>query len=217
MQSKSVLLIGILFVLLLTTFCITKYINKFNPNIKTVKTPTTEILDNHFLTEKTLLDIETNERDNNAYLQIIKLVEEEENEIEDIYNKALMREKMNKRVTIEKPLIPKKIKQQNEIKKPQRLTIETILNNQSIFIDETQILTNIQKKKLKSIAQTIHQNKFTILRIETNKNNRKLHQIKKYLVTQGIHLKNIQVIQKKDTSVIKSNNDTIEILVIKKD
>ncbi len=51
MQSKSILLIGLLFILLLTTFCITKYIDKFNPNIENMESPAVDILDNSFRQE----------------------------------------------------------------------------------------------------------------------------------------------------------------------
>ncbi len=212
MQSKSVLLIGILFVLLLTTFCITNYLNKHNPNIKTIKTLKPEILDKNFLKEEVFQDSKADEEDGDNYLQIIKLVEEEENEIVDIYNKALMQEKMDKKVTAKKPQTPKKIIKQEKIKKPQKLTIETILNSQSISIDKTHTLTNQQKKRLKSISKTLNQNKLAIIRIEASQNSKMLYLIKRYLVKLGVELKDIQVIQNKNSIL---PDKTIEILVIK--
>ena len=109
MQSKNVLWLGVLFIILLTVFCIAKYINKFNQDIQTVTIPNKEIIYQNFELEPVqIADIIKNDETqevNDDYLTIIKLVEKEEKDIEDAYNRALMQEekKSLQTVKIKKP------------------------------------------------------------------------------------------------------------------
>ncbi len=199
MQSKNVLLLGILFIFLLITFSITKYIDKFNPNIKTITSPTKEINNQ-------------TDKSSDEYLQVIKAVEKEEKDIEEIYNKAIKEEKLkNTKTKKVEPKIEKQVKkiEKKPIKKTyKKFTIENILN--SITIKESRNLSNNEKIKLKKLALISKRNKDTFLKIESAKNSKKTYLIKKYFRSLGILSKKIEIIREKNSSLI-------EISVIKKD
>lgn len=193
MQSKNVLLLGILFTFLLITFSITRYIDNYNPNIKTISSPKKEIIDPTSELNKT-----SKEMNSDDYLQNIKLVEKEKKDIEKIYNQAIKEEKL-KHKQIEKKLIKKTYK---------KFTIEEILD--SITIKESKYLIKNEKIGLKKLAHLSKKNQNTFLKIESAKRSKKTYLIKKYFRSLGILSKNIEVIQKRDSSLI-------EISVIKKD
>jgi len=228
MQSKNVLWMGLLFVLLLTVFCIAKYIDQFNPNIKTISAPTKEIIDQNLELKPIKIDedIQDSEVDEN-YLHVIELVEQEEKDIEEAYNRALKQEekpKLTKKQKIQKVQKPvKKVKQnlnkhiQKQIKshKKRRLLIETIIDNQTIATYGK--LSNSQKHKLKQLAQKLKQNPSTFLRVETDKKYKKTYSIKKYLLSLGVPANKIQILYKRKKHIILTDNSDIEISVLKKD
>ncbi len=203
MQSKNVLLLGILFTFLLITFSITRYIDKFNPNIKTITSPKKEIIDPTHELNKTSKEI-----DSNDYLQSIKLIEKEERDIEKIYNKAIKEEKLKNRKIEKSEKKTEKIEKKPIKKTYKKFTIEEILD--SITIKESKYLIKSEKTKLKKLAHLSKKNKDTFLKIESEKRSKKTYLIKKYFQSLGISSKNIKVIQKRESSLI-------EISVIKKD
>jgi len=231
MQSKNVLLLGVLFILLLTVFCIAKYLNTFNPDIQTVTSPNIEIIDQNFELEPVKTeDIAQNsqiEEVDDDYLTVIKLVEQEEKDIEDTYNKALIQAKQKSLQTeeVKKPIktkvAPKKrppIKQKVFSKKPQKLLIETILANQTLVAFGK--LSYTEKQKLKKIVHNFKMNPSSYLRIEADKKSNKFYSTKRYLARLGVSQKDIQVLYKKKKTTISisnSNYSEIEISVIKKD
>jgi hypothetical protein len=233
MRSKNILWLGVLFVLLLTVFCIAKYLNNFNPNVKTVATPSSEVIAHGFELEPVqisdaLRDEQTNNEVDDSYLTIVKLVEQEEKDIENAYNKALDEEKQksSQKVKVKKSLKTKKVihKNQPRIKrkvssrKHKRLLIETILENQTLVAFGK--LSSLEKQKLKKIVTNFQKNPSCFLRIEADKKNNKFYSTKRYLAKLGIPKKDIQVLHKRDKKAISisySNHSEIEISVIKKD
>jgi len=104
MQSKNILWLGLLFVILLTAFCISKYINQFHPDIQTISNPKKEIvIKDTKLSSSQLPTPSTNYKEDKDkvaedkvaedYLQIIELIEQEEKDIENAYKQALEEEK----------------------------------------------------------------------------------------------------------------------------
>ncbi len=231
MQSKNVLWLGVLFIILLTAFCIAKYIDKFHPSIQTVTAPDSEIIDQSLelkpvkITEA--IEINKTEKVDNNYLKVIQLVEQEEKDIEEAYNKALVQEvqKNEQPIKVEKPIkkqviqkkkIPKK--RRIPLEKPKKLSIETILANQTLL--GLGKLSQVEKQKLKKIVRKFQENPSSYLRIESDKKSNKFYSTKRYLTKLGVSQKDIQVLQKKDKntiSITNSNDSEIEILVIKKD
>ncbi len=207
MQSKNVLLLGILFTFLLITFSITQYIDKFNPNIKTITSPKEEVIDPTHELNKTSKKI-----DSDDYLQTIKLIEKEERNIEKIYNQAIKEEKLkNKQIQkiVKERVKPVKKIEKKPIKKTyKKFTIEEILD--SITIKESKYLLKSEKIKLKKLALISKKNRDTFLKIESAKKSKKTYLIKKYFRSLGILTKKIEIIQKRESSLI-------EISVIKKD
>jgi len=225
MQSKNVLWLGLLFVSLLTVFCIAKYIDQFNPNIKTISAPTKEIIDQNLELKPIKIDddIQNSEVDEN-YLHVIELVEQEEKDIEEAYNRALKQEEKPKLIKkqkiqkVEKPVknIKKKITKKRVKKdKKRKLLIETVIADQTI--SSYGKLSNTQKSKLKKLTQKLRQNISAYIRVETDKKYRKIYTIKKYLISLGIPAKNIQILYKRKKHIILTDNSDIEISVIKKD
>ncbi len=231
MQSKNVLWLGVLFIVLLTVFCIAKYINTFNPDIQTVTTPDKEIVDQNFKLEPVQIaditkDNETQEVDEN-YLMVIKLVEQEEKDIEDAYNRALIQEEQKnlQPIKVDKPIktkiVRKKqtpVKQKISPKKSKKMFIETVLANQTLVAFGK--LSYVEKQKLKKIALNFQKNPSSYLRIEADKKNNKFYSAKRYLARLGVAQKDIQVLHKKNKNTISishSNHSEIEISVIKKD
>jgi hypothetical protein len=220
MQSKNVLWLGLLFVSLLTVFCIAKYINEFNPNIKTITTPSHEIIDQDL--ELRPIKIEDDEVDKD-YLQIIQLVEQEEKDIEDAYNKALKQEENKSKpikeqktqTTVKKVTKRKNIPKKTVSNKKIRLQIETVIDDQILAAYGK--LTNKEKRKLKRLTQKSKQNLATFIRVETDKKYRKIYKIKKYLISLGLPKNKIQISYKRKKHIILSDNKDIEISVIKKD
>jgi len=240
MQSKNVLWLGLLFVLLLTAFCIAKYIDQFHPSIQTINNPKKEIVDQNFelkpvhITEITQeskvteekLEVEEVDTD---YLQIIKLVEQEEKDIQDAYNKALEEEnKRNLQQTEKKPIkkiakkhIPKKqsiTKSYPPIQADNKVLLEMILANQTI--SSSGALSEYEKKQLRYLAINLEQNPTSYLKIEADNNYEKINLIKRYLKKFGISLDAINIIKKESKSAIlisHTNHNDIEISIIKKD
>ena len=219
MQSKNVLWLGLLLLLLLTVYCITKYINKFHPDIQTITTPASEIIDKKYeLKPVEIADISIDTQEDKVdenYLRVIQLVEQEEKDIKDAYEKALLMEE--KKTVIREKLIKRKIIPL-EYKVNPKSYIETILANQTIVSFGK--LSYLDKQKLKKIVKDFQKNPSTYLRIEADKKNNKFYNTKRYLAKLGVSAKDIQVIYKKSTSVISisdTNHGEIEILVIKKD
>lgn len=224
MQSKNVLWLGLLFTTLLIVFCIAKYIDQFNPNIKTITIPAKEIIDQNLELQPIKIkdNLKNGDVDEN-YLQIIKLVEQEEQDIEDAYNKALKEEeekikppKAVQTKKIKKPL--KKIKytssnKKSSLKKPKKLLIETVIDNQ--IITALGELSNYEKYKLKKLAQNLRQNPSTFLRIEASRKNSKIYNTKKYFTSLSIPAKKIQILYKRKKHIISTNSNDIEISVIK--
>lgn len=229
MQSKNVLWLGVLFIILLTAFCIAKYIDRFHPNIQTVTAPNSEIIDQSF----ELQPVKITEAVDENYLKVIQLVEQEEKDIEDAYNKALIEEvqKSEQTVKVQKPII-KQVAQKKRIpkkrrvvsKKPKRLSIETILADQTLVGFGK--LSYLEKQKLKEIVHSFQKNPSSYLRIETDKKSNKFYSTKRYLTKLGVLQKDIEVLQKKDgvalgyksTITISHNNHSkIDILLLKKD
>jgi hypothetical protein len=232
MQSKNVLWLGLLFVSLLTVFCVAKYIDKFNPNIKTITTPSAEIVDKNLELKPIVIkddlkkqnSTDTNDINNSGsevdkdYLQIIKLVEQEEKDIEEAYNRALKLEKQKKpKLNKEKKPVKttKTVKnKKRKIKKDRKFLIETIIASQ--LIDQYGSLSMKQKRKLKKIAQTFKRNSSYFIRVEANKRDKKLYKIKRYLISLGVPSRSIQILYKNKREIISiSNRETIEISVIK--
>jgi hypothetical protein len=230
MQSKNVLWLGLLLVLLLTVFCIAKYINQFHPKIQTITKPTKEIIDQSFeLQPVQIADIskEDETQEDAEYLKVIKLIEQEEKDIEDAYNRALIQEKKKslKLVKVEKPI--KKVskqkkksfaKQKTPLKKPKKFLIETILANQTLVAFGK--LSYLDKQKLKKIVHNFKKHPSSYLRIETKNKNSKFYSARRYLASLGVLQEDIQVLanhRKNAISISHSNNNNIEISLIKKD
>ncbi len=206
MQSKNVLLLGILFIFLLITFSITKYIDEFNPNIKTITSPTKEIIDPTHELNKTSKKI-----DSDDYLQTVKLIEKEEKNIEEIYNKAIKEQKLKNSQEV-KEIKKVKKKEEKQIKKiDKKFTIEEILN--SLTIKESKYLKRSEKINLKKLALLSKREPNTFIKIESDKSSKKTYLIKKYFRSLGILSKDIQVIKEKAFF----DTNTIEISIIKKD
>ncbi len=233
MQSKNILWFGLLFVLLLTTFCISKYIDEFHPNIKTVVAPKEDILAKDFELElivanKIPKEIKTDKIDE-KYLKAIELVEQQERDIQEAYDKALKAETEKKikkttphikRIVKVKP--DKKITKQILIKKKkrQKIAIETVLESQTLLQNQEEKLSNFEKDRLKKLVDNLYQNPSSFLRIEIDKKNKKFYRVKKYLAILGINIKNIEILNDKYNKKIyisKANYNDIEISVIKKD
>ncbi len=234
MQSKNVLWLGLLFVLLLTTFCVSKYIDEFHPKIKTVIAPKEEILVKDFeleqiVTNKIPEEIKTDKVDE-KYLKAIELVEKQERDIQKAYDKALeeakKREKVAKNIKV-KP-IKKVVKKENKVikkslikeKKPKKFAIEIVLGSQTLLHNQEQKLSTLEKQRLKKLVHNLYQNPSSFLRIETNKKNKKFYRVKNYLKALGINIKNIEILNDKPKNNIyisKTDYNNIEISVIKKD
>lgn len=235
MQSKNILWIGVLFIILLTTFCIAKYIDGFHPSIQTVTVPNQEIIDQDFTLQPVEItqteDFNYSEEVDENYLKVIQLIEQEERDIEDAYNKALVQEvhKSNHTPTVKAPIqvkiiqkpVQKKLvtkKEKTAYKKPKKLSIETIVANQTLLGFGK--LSHIEKEKLKEIVRNFKENPSSYLRIESDQKNNKFYSTKRYLNKLGILKEDIQVLEKKyknAISITHSNHSDIEILVIKKD
>jgi len=229
MQSKNVLWLGLLFVLLLTVFCIAKYIDEFNPNIKTIATPTLEVIDQNLELQPIKIEDDSNDSEvDGNYLQIIKLVEQEEKDIEDAYNKALKQEKEKKPKTTKeqktkklqksvkkvKKIVKKPLNKRSSSNKKRRLMIETIIDNQTLTAYGK--LSNYDKRKLKKLTQNLQQNSSSFIRIEANRKYKKIYNIKKYLITVGIPSNKIQILYKRKKQIISiSDTNDIEISIIK--
>ena len=216
MQSKNVLLLGILFVFLLITFCIVKYIDNFHPSLHKVTIPNQEIIDQNFMQETI-----SEKQDTDNYLQVIKLVEKEEKDIQDAYNKALKHQTQNSSKSIKKPK-PVKIQKVEKptIKEPQKITIEAILQSLTLLANHDKRLSNLEKTKLKKLAQNLHKNPSSFLRIEADKKSKKLNLAKKYLTSLGISSSDVQIKNSKSKniiSVLETDQNSIEISIIKKD
>jgi len=231
MQSKNVLWLGVLFVVLLTTFCIAKYIDSFYPSIKTVTAPSDEIIDQDSKLQPVKIteieDVNYTEEIDDNYLKVIQLVEQEEKDIEDTYNQALVHQvHQNKQTTkeqkpVQKKVVPKKRtlkKQKTALKKPEKLSIETVVASQTLLGFGK--LSNTEKRQLKQIVQNFQKHTSSYLRIEADRKSNKFYSTKRYLAKLGVLKEKIQVSEKKYKSAISithSSPSDIEISVIKKD
>ncbi|MCH9814297.1 MAG: hypothetical protein K0U47_10205 [Epsilonproteobacteria bacterium] len=231
MQSKNVLWLGLLFVLLLTTFCITKYIDQFHPSIQTVTTTQPEIIDKAYQQEQKALASKQVKEDD-AYLQVVKMVEQEEQKIEDAFNQAVLEEQNRTKKHIQKqPLqatstpvtkviqAPKKIepvKQKKSItptprkvKKRQKVIIEQIDTNEIFASTPSSRLSKIERSKLQTLVQKLRKDKTLQLRLEGDQKSKKFTLIKRYIHTLGVSQREIEI--------SKSYSTNIEISLIKKD
>ncbi len=222
MQSKNVLYLGLLLMILLTVFCIARYLNQFHPSIQTVTAPSHEIIDQSSeLIPVEIADITKDEEVDENYLKVIQLVEQEEQDIKDAYEKALVQEKKKNLKSTQTKIVHKKPnlkKQKFSSNKPQRLSIETILANQTLVAFGK--LSYNEKQKLRKIVHNFKMNPSSYLRIEADKKSNKFYSTKRYLARLGIPKEDIQVLHKKIKSAISishSNHSEIEISVIKKD
>lgn len=229
LQSKNVLWLGLLFVLLLITFCITHYINQFHPNIQTVTTAQPEIIDETYEKEKEDIQLQMQQADDNAYMQVVKLVEQEEKDIQDAFNEALLQEQNRSQEPLhvkpaasapvihtvkkvvkkeKKPLVkPKRVVK--SIKKPKKVIIESVVAVQILTANSSQKLPYYDRYKLKKLAQLLKRDRTLIVRIESDTNLKKIALIKRYLYSLGITSKRLEI--------QKNAGKTIEISVIKKD
>ena len=232
MHSKNVLYLGLLYMTLLTVFCIAKYLNQFHPNIKTVPAPTQEVIDkNSELLPVQVTDITKEAQEEEVvdknYLKVIQLVEQEERDIKDAYESALRQEaEKNLQTTkVEKPIKTKIVHKKRSLKKRKgnsknykRCSIETILANQTLVAFGK--LSYFEKQKLKKIVHNFKMNPSSYLRIETDKKSNKFYNTKRYLARLGIPQENIQILHKRKKNTISistSDYGEIEISVIKKD
>lgn len=156
MNSKNVLWLGLLFVLLLTAFCVTKYLNNYYPNITKVPTPSQEILETESIQSSIT---STLEKEENSYAQIIELVEAEEKNLTSSYKQALLRANNESNLTTihdnnsDEPVAATDLPQQqsfedqNRTKHPSNHITETTLDdNLKSSESKSKSVPSIQKK-----------------------------------------------------------------------
>ncbi len=229
MQSKNVLWLGVMFITLLTVFCISKYLNEFNPDIEIIVNKPQEIIDNNLelksielkLKDITILPSQTSgEEVDNDYFQVMQLIEQEEKDIEETYYKAL-RENKNKikQKTVKK--VDNYTKKSKKVKKytikPAKLKIETIMANQ--LLTGSKDISDIQKRDLQNLIKLFKKNKQSYINITVEKKDKKYYNLKNYLSSNGIKNR-IYITMKKNNKYISTtdkNQNDIEITLIKKD
>ena len=228
MHSKNILWLGVMFVTLLTVFCISKYLNEFNPDIKIIANQPQEIIDNHLelnsidlKQEDIVINRDISEDVDNDYVQVMRLIEQEERDIEATYYKALKEDEKNrtkkkivkKRVNSKKHL--KKVKQTNS--KSKKLKIETIVANQ--LLTGSKDISNSQKKDLQQLIKLFKKDKKSYINITLDKKDKKYYSLKNYLSNHGVKNRVYVTMKKnnKNISIISNNENDIEITLIKKD